>query len=101
IVVPVTGIYLVSYTITWATPASVVGHRTSQVWVNSSSADAWAAKRSISSSSASNQTFTVSNHVVLTKGDTVQLVVRQNSGSPMDCVGSSTDHFAVTLLYGL
>lgn len=101
IVVPVNGIYLLSYTVTWATPASVVGHRTSQVWVNSSSSNAWAAKRSISTSSATTQTFTVTDHVALSAGDTVQVTVRQNSGSPMNCAGSSTDHFAVTLLYGL
>ena len=95
IVVPVNGMYMLSYTVVWETGHS--GIKTSNVWVNSDPNQCWGR---LTFADAVEEIYTVTDTVLLNAGDTLQLVVQQDSGDSTDCMGNAANHFSCTLLYG-
>ena len=95
IVVPVNGMYMLSYTVIWDSGGS--GEKTSNVWVNSDPDQCWGR---LTFASSIEEFHTVTDTVLLNAGDTLQLVVQQFSGGSIDCMGNAANHFSCTLLYG-
>ena len=95
IVVPVNGMYMLSYTVIWDSGGS--GEKTSNVWVNSDPDQCWGR---LTFASSIEEFHTVTDTVLLNAGDTLQLVLQQFSGGSIDCMGNATNHFSCTLLYG-